>query len=771
MDQLSRGLKGRLVLGVSTFALMTTGVSAQESADDRLVIDEVIVTAQRREESLQDVPVAIVAFDAAFQQRVNLDDAKDLIKFSPGFSGNSQDSFIDRVSVRGISTNDFGVGGDPSVGFFKNGFYQGRNGVAVTSNFDLERAEVARGPQGFLFGRNAIAGAISLHTAQPNFDDTEGFVEVGIGEREIYEFEGAVSRPFGENLAVRLAAYYSHEDGYVSNAARPNDDNLIGHEKFALRATIATRGENWDATLIGEYEDREQDGSVYRYLGTDASFEALQDRAGLANPPEDFLTINSDNSDGSFDRGEIYNIAGTFNYDLDFARITVMSQWREHTYDYAEDFDGTPLRINSYLQDQEGEYFEADARIVSDTDGPLSWYAGVSVYSEEIDTLFTNAADEDAMCLYYYYGQTCAEAFAYYGYGTFTNNPAGLVEQGRVNGDYWGWGVYVDARYELTDKLSLGAGVRYNYDEKTFSNNVFQPDSELGPYFTYGFFTNGAITDTQDWDDFTPRFTLTYAANDNLTAYGQVSRGYKSGGFASFGIEQGADGVDDDGLALPGARPDAFDPETVWSYEVGMKGALFDRRLRYDIAAYYYDYTDLQLSFFENGAGTRVANIGQVDGYGLEATVQATLNQYMDLYVGVTWQDSEVEGAEQVCDNCDGNRLIGQPEFILAGAVNFHYPITSTGEFTSTIDWRAQTDQFGGLENSPFAVAEGYTDVSLRVGYRDEAGWQLIVYAENLFDAEYFDNVLEGGGIIPAAAIDFARPLTIGVQGTVRFGG
>ena len=129
--------------------------------------DEIIVTAQKRDESIQDVPLAITALSGDFTREVNLDDVKDLVKFTPGVTGNSADSFIDTLSMRGILTNDFGAGGDPSIGLFKNGLYQGRNGAVVTSLYDMERAEVLRGPQGTLFGKNSVGGAVSITTVKP----------------------------------------------------------------------------------------------------------------------------------------------------------------------------------------------------------------------------------------------------------------------------------------------------------------------------------------------------------------------------------------------------------------------------------------------------------------------------------------------------------------------------------------------------------------------------------------------------------------------------
>ncbi|MEQ9562898.1 MAG: TonB-dependent receptor plug domain-containing protein, partial [Woeseiaceae bacterium] len=176
-----------------TAALMTGAMSAASAQ----VIEEITVTATRRSESVQDVPLAITALTGDFTREVNLDDVKDLVSFTPGVTGNSQDSFIDAISVRGIRTQDFGVGGDPSAAFFKNELYEGRNGSAVTSLYDIDRAEILRGPQGFLFGRNSIGGAFSVHTKKAEIGASSGYVDLDVGERGHGVGEGAVNIPMG----------------------------------------------------------------------------------------------------------------------------------------------------------------------------------------------------------------------------------------------------------------------------------------------------------------------------------------------------------------------------------------------------------------------------------------------------------------------------------------------------------------------------------------------------------------------------------------------
>ena len=239
-------------------ALLATSLPAQSQQ-----VEEIIVTATKREESLQEVPLAITALTGNFTESVNLDDVKDLISFTPGITGNSQDSFIDAVSIRGVRTQDFGVGGDPSAAIFKNELYEGRNGSAVTSLYDVDRSEVLRGPQGFLFGRNSIGGAISVHTRKADIEGGySGYVDVDAGERGRFTVEGAFNIPVSDTFAMRVAGYHSQEDGFVYNVA--TDTDLIEHDKQGVRWSTAFEKDQLVINTWVEYETREQSGSVYR---------------------------------------------------------------------------------------------------------------------------------------------------------------------------------------------------------------------------------------------------------------------------------------------------------------------------------------------------------------------------------------------------------------------------------------------------------------------------------------------------------------------------
>ena len=402
----------------------------------------------------------------------------------------------------------------------------------ISSLYDIERSEVLRGPQGFLFGRNSVSGAINVITAKPNVEETEGFAELDVGERGVLVFEGAVSVPVSENFALRLAGYSSEEDGFVPNLAGGPD--LIAHDKQAIRLSGRYQTDKVTADLMLEYEDRDQTGTVYRATGNGNAFNFHHTNMNGGVPIEvspDGRTVNNDNSLDSIDQTEIFSVGLQIDYDMGWGTFTSITGFKDHEYDYIEDFDASPIILFNYGQDQEGDYFEQEFRLTSNSDGPLSWYAGASYYKEDIDTIFLGQQEEDAYCAGYWYysgATTCQEVFDYYNYldsyygntyfcdyylnyyfssCTWTPSADGLMnDRNHIIGKYQGYSAYVDLSYEFNDTFDMSFGVRYNFDEKEFSQEVLEdPGNTQIPYRVQtGFSTpNGPLSDKQDWDEVT----------------------------------------------------------------------------------------------------------------------------------------------------------------------------------------------------------------------------------------------------------------------------
>ncbi len=801
--------KRRLIAQAVSFALLTGAAAGAARAQQ---LEEVIVTATKRAESVMDVPIAITAMSGNEIRRVNLNDVKDLISFTPGISGNSKDSFLDFVSVRGIRTIDFGNGGDPSVSLFKNGLYQGRNGSAVSSLYDVDRSEVLRGPQGFLFGRNSVSGAINVITTKASVEGMEGYAEVDVGERGVFAFEGAVNVPINDNLAFRIAGFHSEEDGYVRNLAGGPD--LISHDNQSLRLSTRYETETVTADLIFEYDDRDQFGTVYRATGQGDAFTEVQTRINGGVPivtSRDGRTVNNDNSLQPNDEAEIFSVALLLDVDLGWATLTSMTGYKDHDYSYVEDYDGLPTITFNYGQDQSGDYFEQELRLASTSEGPLDWYTGASFYKEDIDTVFLGQQAEDVYCLGYWFN-TCSDLFDYYNgldsyYGqtfycdyyldyyfgscSWTPSPDGLInDRNRIIGKYQGYSAYLDLKYAFTETFDIGVGVRYSYDEKEFSQAVLpDPGGSLLNYKVQtGFSTpEGALSDKQDWNEVTWRVVANWRPVPDTLLFASVATGYKPGGFGSFNIEgPGSEGCPF-GLCvgLPGQdRPGDFGPETVTSYEVGYKGRLMEGRTQLAVTGFFYQYEDLQ-AIFGDGPRTIVDNVGEVDGWGIEAELSQALGEYVTVKLGASWFDSEASDVQAFCgagevltgsaDACEGNSIPWAPEYTAFAVINANVPVgNSGGEAFGTLSWSWEDDYRGDWpdRNVIYQRIEALNQTNLVVGYRQEA-WEVSAYVENVFDDIWYDGAYSDD---PAPGLIFvqhtfgpSRPRTAGVRLSYTF--
>jgi iron complex outermembrane receptor protein len=743
-------------------------------------LEEVLVTATKRAESVQDVPLAITAFSGDFTKNVNLNDVKDLIAFTPGITGNSQDSFIDAVSIRGIRTQDFGIGGDPSAAFFKNDLYEGRNGSAVTSMYDMERSEILRGPQGFLFGRNSIGGAISVHTTKADIGGgNAGYIDIDVAQYGRAAFEGAINLPVNENLAFRVAGYHSEEDGDIENEFDGKDATY--HDKSALRLSSTYETEKLSVQAFAEYEDRDQAGSNYRAIQEGTIWEDLEANVGDIDIRGGEFGIDSDQSAGNTDEGEILTLGIKVDYDFENFTLTSNTGYKDHDYFYSEDYDGTPLDLNNYTQDQTGDYFQQELRITSSTEGPLSWYAGASYYEEDIDTTFTSSGSEDLMCAYYGNGAYpgydfggCVDLYTYYGYSFSPAADGRLVEQGRIKGEYSGWATYLNLGYAITEELEVEVGARYTNDTKDFAISVPGPNSDLGNYFAYGFSTDGFINSKEEWSDTQTRAIVRYRPNETAMFYASFTEGYKSGGFGSFALNDanndpigyGAGSPDIDVTQAGGYQGNTFDPETVDSYEIGYKDTLGETDI--SLTAFAYAYQDLQVVVTTGGGAATVDNVGEADSYGLEATTTTKLNENFSLYIALSYLDSEANDLQDVCgladvNGCEGSSLFWAPEWSGAIVLNGNHPIDG-GEIRSSLELFGESERGGGFEDLDETIIDSTYEMALRVGYHSDDNWGLGLYVENLTDEESWDGTNVNGGPIPSHFFGPKRPRTVGVN-------
>lgn len=697
------------------FATGSVGAQTGEGEEDYVrQIEEVIVTAQKREQSLQDVPIAISAFNEDFLRDNQITDMQDLYLYTPGYVAQPGYDFIGLSSLRGIRSNDFGYGGDPAFGVFVDGVYQGRTGASISSMFDIARIEVIKGPQATLFGRSATAGAISMITNKPN-DTFGGTVELGLGERGRQNILGTINLPISDNLFFR-GSYYSQEiDGFIDNPS--GGDDLRFRDNQAFRLALRYEGESLSAQLTYNNDDRKGSG-MPRHPGNTTDFDS------------DLLGTES----RIFTEIDDYALHLEYEFNDNYSLLSTTS-YRDSEWDYAEDFDALPIALvaSPFLQGQVSKLFAQEIRLSASFDSGLSWFVGASYFKDDV----TGFVDEQV-----------DQGFAFTGdLAQFSNEP--FFEGGRYDGTSEGWSIYGDIIFDITDSLEFTIGARHSYDEKRLQtllpNPATDPRNTTASFpcacYLYGLYTSTPVESEDDWTDTSYRTVLNYQITDEISTFFSYSQGFKSGGIDSFGFDTddpnfplftGADGVP------AGARPKVYGPEEIDSFEIGIKSQWLDRRLTFNASLYRYEYEGLQTAVSTSGAAFGIENVGEVIGEGLEVDVMYRLNKNWEFAANMGLSDTEIT------DVGDGGSSLVKGDSLL-------YNADLTGSVFATY---RQEMPFGGeaylktnysyfdeMDTSNGLVLDSYGLINMRLGYYSEdERWSAAVFVNNVSDETYFTN-------------------------------
>ena len=746
-------------------------------------IEEVIVTTQKRAQSLQDVPISVSAFTGSFIEKAQISDAKAMALLTPGVSGDTDDSFLDSMNVRGISTNDFGVGAEPSIGVYQDGIYLGRTGGALSSFFDIELVEVVKGPQGTLFGRNASAGAISITTAKPT-DEQSGSLDFGLGEDGYAEFTGVINLPINDQWSSRTAIYMQQRDGWVTNI---NDGKQVGEvDNLAARYTLAYDNDTVAATLMLEYEDRQGPPTVYQVFDADDSgLPWFSTDAGEREFSSDVA------SDRLVDKGNIWG--ATLNVEVDLGddySLTSITGLRGHNYNYFEDFDGEDQFIFNYGQTQKQDYFSQEFRLNKETDD-VSWFVGASWYQEDIETRFDQTYDEDTMCAtygaYYTAGYAaengdefdaeyftsevtdCATYYEYNGYESYGPGIGTRNDSVDIDAEYDGWGVYGDATWRVADDLDLSLGARYTEDNREFGQK-FGGDDRNYLWYSFPFFSSDFIRGDDQWTNTSVRAALNYQLSDDVSTYLSYSTGYKAGGFNTFFVlfpdDVDIDDIDGEDAVELGGTPEDFDKEEVANIELGLKGQFWDGQMQLNASIYSYEFEGMQSGYYV-GSRYSVANVGDAEGSGVELDMRILPTENLDIYLGLSWADTELtKPTEGFCDpaDCKGAQIPGTIDFSGALVATYTVPMDS-GELAFTVETFHQQEgvAFGAFDKDPL-MTDGFTTTNLRVGYDSIEDWSVTLWVNNLTDEFHYKGVAGAESNIGAHYFGFSEPRRVGVD-------
>ncbi|WP_417613858.1 TonB-dependent receptor [Parasphingorhabdus sp.] len=617
-------------------------------------LNVIVVTAQRRQESVQDIPIAISAFDSAELQTRGVSNALEVTQFVPNFVGinNTGLGSANAYYLRGLGNTESIATFDPPIGTYLDDIYLSRQNANNLSLFDVERVEVLRGPQGTLFGRNTTGGAVAVFLKEPE-DRVGGYGEVGYGSYQQYTARGSVDVPLADSFAVKVSGYFQDDRGYAKNTS--TGERLNYNDGWGVR--LGLRGElSENARWTGSYIHTFSDSANL------TNFDC--DPANPSNCDGRFITtgLTKNSNFGGRLSGEKDNyglgVETTMDFissnlelgDRDFS-VNIITGYVYTTQDFALDFaDGralpsintpfTPVlayKFGGFTVVNEGEFSQFSQEIkvnASLADGLIDLVGGVYYFEE---SNYTDLADVFSV------GQSSVAA------------PGGIpliLADRTVRNSTKAYAGYLQGDLNLTDQLKLTAGVRYTDETKTFSvsdNKASCRDGSIEATCIDNmnlFAPNGrAIPRKQNIKIWTPRFAVNFQATNDLLLYASATRGFKSGGWNARGLSASE--------LLP------FDAEKAWSYEAGLKTELFDRRLRFNLAGYWLDVAKLQTptGFTRlNGAiGFVTSNFADYRNKGIELEINAAPVDGLNLFASLGYQDDKyIVDLNNVANNAFG---------------------------------------------------------------------------------------------------------------------
>ncbi len=720
--------------------VVTTGASAQvetapaeQSAGSADQVAEIIVTAQRREQNLQDVPASVTAFDSASLEAQSVLNLTDLNSKVPNvvLAPVGAYPYASAFFIRGLGFADVESTFEPSVGVEMNGVYLARNSGALQDFFDIESVEILRGPQGTLYGRNTIGGVVSVRTKRPG-DTFAGEGQLTFGDRGRVEARAALETPLGDNLAVRASMLYKTYNGYNYNAT--TGEKVGDNEVWSGRLTLVARpSDNLEATLVADF-DRERGsgaafrnaslpGDVYYNFSPDTGTPTPAVPAGNSDPTDPY-TIYSDTP--LFANLDTWGLAFSLDWAIGGAKITAVTGYREFKDRVQSDYDASALPFFSALRDQKHEQFSQEIRIASDGKSRLDYVLG-------------------AFFMHQSYDITNAQSGLIYGGATVPQ----IASQSNT-----AWAGFGQLDFHATDALTLTAGGRYSYERKRFTNQpLFYPTS---------------MTYRDNWDNFSPKLGISYQVDPDVLAYVTWSKGFRSGGF--------------NGRAASFTSAGPYDAETVSSFEGGLKTELFDRRVRFNIAAFSSTYTDMQVGTQGLTSGgvyeSIVTNAGKGRIDGVESELQWVLGggfsinanaAYLNARFKENFTDLTSDGVDNPTDNSD-LPFAYAPKW--SGSLGLFYDAdVGIGKLNGSVNAVYMDDLYtsGGAANrtSDVQLRPSNVLVDATLGLQSEQGWRIGVWVKNAFDKTVINNTF---GLGPLGFLRiYSPPRTFGVDLGYKF--
>jgi len=732
---------------ISSFLLHSPAISAAE-------YEEVTVTAQKREQSIQDVGISVTALGSEDMDELHLDDTADISQQVPALQLFQINPGLTIFNLRGLSQNNFTDTLEAPVAVYVDGVYNASlNGVGGQM-FDMERVEVLRGPQGTLFGRNATGGVIHYLTKKADEDELNGYAEVGVGSYNRFYYEGAAGGAITDNVRGRFAAKREERDGYVEGVNDGVRDGP-GADNYALRGTLQV---DFSDSVTGDFkvayskDDNVPVGAVV--AGVPGSIDPTTGFGQDLTYPDDIYESTT-NIDSTLDR-EIADLQSTLTFDLDNGmQVVSITSYKTIRKDYLEDSDGidgptigTPFDFTAQF-DADTDQFSQELRLTGDGDN-YRWTTGAYYLDFDIDS---HVIPDNAPFP------------PFNGAGLMFGVPAWNYQTIDVHTqlESQNYSIFGEAEYDFNEKWTGIAGLRYSVDDKdanwtvkgtqvdgTVVDNVNNSNSDT-------LVAAGLMEDSIHYEDYAVRLQLNYLATDDLLLYTSFNRGIKGGNWTP-------PVTSDVDITLQ------HDEEVLYSYEIGSKYTLPEGKGSFNATAFYYDYKNYQAFTVTQTLVPQVTNTdAEVYGAELEFFYRPTYS--VDLLVGASFLESEVD---EVPDQRGGfvydTEMPNAPGLSLNWMARYTHPEDIFGGTMSfQVDGNYNSEQYLSATNSEALKEDSYSVWNASMNYTSsDEHWKGSLWVKNITDQEYRVYALdlsEAGGTTTV----FSPPLTVGASVAYHF--
>ena len=764
---ISKRLSFRAMLAAGASSCALAAIPSALAQDNGEGLDQIIVTAQKREENQQEVPISVETLSGdrfAAIQAAGEDILALAARVPSLYAESSNGRLAPRFYIRGLGNVDFDLAASQPVSIVMDDVVLENVLLKSSPLFDIEQVEVSRGPQGTLFGRNTPAGVVKFATRKPT-EEFDAFGQVAYGTYNTVTAQAGVGGPLvNDLLSVRVSGLYQRRDDWIDNGFTNEDDVIGGYEELAGRVQLLFTPNDAVDVLLNVH-GRQNDGTAAVFRAN-----AISTGSNQLNGNFDRDTVFFDGGQNNPQEADSWGVSGKIDWDLGSVTLTSITAYEDATSSSLGDIDGgvitpglnapVPPGLTSGLTDTsfpaDGvndattfpgfipfaaetqdtidslDQFTQEIRLASNATGPFNWQVGFFYFDTEFEVT------------------TVGPAFP----------PSSTVRHANES-----WALFGQGSYDLTEDLTITAGVRYTEDDRSFDAVSPPPGVTVNP------------TNVDD-EDFSWDVSALYRVNDGFNVYARVARGFRGPtiqgrdvGFAAF---SGA--VDPQTVATS---------ETILSYEAGFKSEFLDNRARLNATAYYYTIDDQQFSII-GGAGNlnQVINADEGVGWGFEADAEALLSDNLYVAAGFSYNNTEIQDDTLATAPCgsgqctvldplntlgqaliDGNPFPNAPELTFNAFAEYTMPFRSHGEFFVNTDWAVQGETNFFLYESTEYRTSGNFEGGARIGYRANSGaYEAAFFARNITNEEN----IKGGIDFNNLTVFVNEPRIVGFQLTVH---